>query len=110
MTLFFIGEIISADMTQRTDKNSGEITQYVSVNVMMRMVTKDGKPKVYAEDIMLPVSYHDLIDKNVGKYIVIPYNYIQTKDKAFLFVDDKYLPIIVESNPFEAYKPVKKAA
>ena len=112
MTLFFVGEIVSSDLTQRTDKQSGEITQFVSVNVMMRMITKDGKPKVYAEDIMLPIQYRDLIEQSTGKYIVIPYNYVQTKEKAYLFVDDKYQPIVLDSNPFEqvVQKSTKKAA
>ena len=104
MTLFFVGEIISSDVIQRTDKQTGQVTEYLSVNVMMRMVTKEGKPKVYAEDIQLPVVYKDLVDQNVGKYIVIPYNYIQTKDKSYLFPDDKYELVILDRNPFEVSK------
>ncbi len=110
MTLFFVGEIISSDVTQRNDKNSGELIHYLSVNVMMRMVTKDGKPKVYAEDIMLSISYRELIEESVGKYIVIPYNYVQTKDRAFLFVDEKYELLILDKNPFEVSKSSKKVA
>ena len=104
MTLFFVGEIISSDVIQRMDKQTGQVTEYLSVNVMMRMVTKEGKPKVYAEDIQLPVVYKDLVDQNVGKYIVIPYNYIQTKDKSYLFPDDKYELVILDRNPFEVSK------
>ena len=109
MTLFFVGEIISSDVIQRTDKQTGQVTEYLSVNVMMRMVTKEGKPKVYAEDIQLPIVYKDLVDQNVGKYIVIPYNYIQTKDKSYLFPDDKYQLVILDHNLFEVSKPLKKS-
>ena len=110
MTLFFVGEIVSGDIIQRTDKHTGQITEYLTVNVMMRMVTKQGKPKIYAEDITLPMDYKELIDRSVGKYIVIPYQYFTTKDKAFLFVDEKYQVIILDKNPFEPTAQSKKAA
>ncbi len=110
MTLFFIGEIISSDIIERKDKNTGEMLRYLTVNVMMRMVTKEGKPKVYAEDIQLPLIYQDTVEQGVGKYIVIPYNYIQTKDKSYLFPDDKYQLVILDHNPLEVSKPLKKSA
>lgn len=110
MTLFFIGEIVSGDVIRRTDKNTGEVTETLVVNVMMKMVTAEGKPKVYAEDISLPIRYKDLIEQSTGKYIVIPYNYISTKDRSFLFVDEKYQPVILDENPLMQAHKAKKAA
>jgi len=99
MTLFFIGEIISTDLVERTDKTTGLINQYLVANVAARLITKDGKPKLYGEDIQLPIEFKDIVERNVGKYIVIPYQYISTKDKSFLFVDDKYQPVFLDHNP-----------
>ncbi|BCD60033.1 MULTISPECIES: hypothetical protein [unclassified Nitratiruptor] len=110
MTLFYIGEIVSHDVLERTDKTTGVVNHYVTVNVMMKMVTKDGKPKVFADDITLPIQYKNIIEQSVGKYIVIPYNYIQTKDKSYLFVDEKYQPVILDHNPLFEQKTTKKAA
>lgn len=110
MTLFFIGEIVSSDVLERRDKNTGEVTENLVVNVMMRMVTAEGKPKVYAEDITMPKRYKDLVEQSVGKFIIIPYNFISTKDRAYLFVDEKYQPVILDENPLLQAHKAKKAA
>ena len=110
MLLFFVGEIISSDIRDRRDKQTGEITYNLVVNVALRVKDKNGKTKIVAEDVVLPYEYKDLIEKSEGKYILIPYNYLSTKDSSFLFVDSNYQPVILENNPFEKKQQVKQKA
>jgi len=109
MLLFYLGEIISVDIRERKDKTTGEVTYNLVANIALKIKDRNGKPKLIADDIVMPYEYKDMLEKSEGKYILIPHNYLKTKDNTYLFVDENYIPIFFDSNPLES-KPIKKSA
>jgi len=104
MTTFFIGLVDEVKPTSRKDKTTGQVTMSAQLTATFQAVDNEGYTCKSTEDIGFPIDLLGGLQQAKGKYIVIPYKTISTKNGTYTFPDDALSFQVLDKNPIELKK------
>ena len=107
MTLQLIGQLIEVEPTESTNKNTGKVTQHTTITVMFDGLNDKGYVKRTVETIQLDEDYMEKLEDNIGKYIAISYNIMNTAKGTYVFPDNTMPVMVLDKNPLD-YTRFKK--
>lgn len=113
MLTFYTGQIMASRHVEQKKKGSTVVNMFTEVNVMFTGYDIKGETVMQMDAVRLSEEYNDLMKSSIGKYVAIPYRFLQLPTGSYMFPADDIEPLILDKNPTE-YKnpsdPVKKVS
>ncbi|MDY0194395.1 MAG: hypothetical protein RBR93_12875 [Aliarcobacter butzleri] len=106
MTTFFIGILEEVRPVNRKNKDTGVVTSSLEVTVTFDTKDKQGYLVKGTEQIQMDMSDFQILTSAKGKYLVIPYQTINTKNGTYTFPNDSLGFQIFDKNPLEIKKVI----
>jgi len=106
MITFFIGQLEEVRPNNRKNKETGVVTTSLEATVTFQTNDKDGYLVKSTEQIQMEMSDFQALSLAKGKFIVIPYLTINTKNGTYTFPSDSLSYQIFDKNPLELKKPL----
>lgn len=106
MITFFIGQLEEVRPNNRKNKETGVVTTSLEATVTFQTNDKEGYLVKSTEQIQMEMSDFKTLSDSKGKFIVIPFLTINTKNGTFTFPSDSLTYQIFDKNPFELKKPL----
>ena len=105
MFTFYTGQIMASRHVEQKKKGSNTVTTFTEVNVMFSGFDNNGETVMQMDAIRLGEEYNDLFKANIGKYVSIPFVYIQTPNGNYMFPVEDMAPVIHDTNPVQYVNP-----
>lgn len=113
MLTFYTGQIMASRHIEQKKKGSQIASIYTEVNVMFSGFDVNGETVMQMDAIRVGEEYNDLFKANIGKFVAIPYTFLQTPNGSYMFPSSDMQPIIFDQNPTQYQNPMgqsKKSA
>lgn len=94
-----IGQIMGAKAVSRKDKTTGLNQVTTEVTVQYHDYDVNGELVMDIDVVSYPAKSLDELKLNVGKFIVIPYLYLNTPKGTYLFPDEMMAYHFYDTNP-----------
>ena len=104
MITFFIGQLEEVRPQNRKNKETGVVTTTLEATVTFETKDKDGYLVKATEQIQMEMSDFQALTQAKGKFIVIPYLTINTKNGTYTFPSDSLGYQVFDKNPLEIKK------
>lgn len=99
--LQYIGEVRSAKLSERKDKNTGKIEYSTQVTLEQVIVDKNGEDEIETKNFFLPHDDLDFLKSIKGKYLLIQMRFLQVKTGTYLFEDEDFDYLVFDKNPHD---------
>lgn len=106
MTTFFIGQVDEVRPMQRKNKDTGVVTMSLQLTATFEARDKDGYLIKSTQDIQMDMSDMNALNQAKGKFILIPYMTISSKNGTYTFPNDSMGFQVFDKNPFEIKKAI----
>lgn len=100
MYTYLIGYCDEVRPLTRFDKKSGETISTIDVTVTFESNDQDGYLIKSTETISFDAKLKPKFDSVKGKFIAIPYRFLNTRTGAYMFPDDSLDFQVFSKNPF----------
>lgn len=100
MYTYLVGFCDEVRPLSRVDKKTGEVFSSIDVTVTFESQDLQGYLIKSTETINYDFSMKSKLDSIKGKYIAIPYRFLNTRTGAYMFPDDNLDFQVFLSNPF----------
>lgn len=100
MYTYLIGYCDEVRPLTRVDKKSGETISTIDVTVTFESNDQDGYLIKSTETISFDAKLKPKFDSVKGKFIAIPYRFLNTRTCAYMFPDDSLDFQVFSKNPF----------
>ncbi|MBE2984228.1 hypothetical protein CCAL9344_04540 [Campylobacter sp. RM9344] len=109
MYTYLIGFCDEVRPISRIDKKTGEVSSSIDVTITFEGRDKQGYLIKSTETISYDFSLKPQFDSLKGKYIAVPYRFLNTRNGAYMFPDDSLNFQVFNENPFASkeLKPSK---
>jgi len=104
MTTFFVGQVDEVRPTSRKDKTTGQVQMNATLTATFQTQDNEGYLNKSTENISFPIDLLGGLQSAKGKYIVIPYTTINTKNGTYTFPDDNLSFQTFDKNPLSMDK------
>lgn len=106
MITFYVGQLEEVRPQNRKNKETGVVTTSLEATVTFETKDKEGYLVKSTEQIQMEMSDIKALTDAKGKFIVIPYLTINTKNGTYTFPSDSLGFQIFDKNPLELKKPL----
>lgn len=100
MYTYLIGFVDEVRPVVRNDKKTGEIFRSVDFTLTFESHDYEGYLVKSTESIQMPYENLEKLKTYKGKYVAVPYRFINTKNGAYMFPDENLSVELFETNPF----------
>ncbi|PSM52714.1 hypothetical protein CBLAS_0831 [Campylobacter blaseri] len=100
MYTYLIGLVDEVRPISRTDKKTGEVLNSIDVTITFEGHDTKGYLIKNTETVNFDFFLRAKFDEVKGKYIGIPYRFLNTRTGAYMFPDDSMDFQVFENNPF----------
>lgn len=105
MLTFYTGQVMASRHVSQKKKGTNIVTTFTEVNVMFSGFDLNGEAVMQMDAIRLGEEYNDFFKSKIGKYVSIPYVFLQTPNGSYMFPSDDMEPVFHDKNPVEYLKP-----
>lgn len=109
MTTFFIAQVDEVRPLNRKDKTTGQVKSLTQLTATFQAQDNEGYLVKSSENITFSIDLLSKLQTTKGKFIVVPYATINTKNGTYTFPDDNLDFIVFDKNPLEV-KETRKAS
>jgi hypothetical protein len=106
MITFFVGQLEEVRPQNRKNKETGVVTTSLEATVTFETKDKDGYLVKATEQIQMEMNDFQALTAAKGKFIVIPYLTINTKNGTYTFPSDTLGYQVFDKNPLEIKRPL----
>jgi len=107
MITFYVGQLEEVRPVNRKNKETGVVTTSLEATVTFDTKDKEGYLVKSTEQIQMEMSDFKVLSESKGKFIVVPYLTINTKNGTYTFPSDTLSFQIFDKNPLELKLPLK---
>ena len=109
MYTYLLGLCDEGRPISRIDKKTGEVASSIDVTITFESRDQHGYLVKSTETINYDFSLKPKFDSVKGKYIAVPYRFLNTRNGAYMFPDESLSFQVFNENPFlkETTKPSK---
>lgn len=100
MYTYLIGKVDEVRPLSRIDKKSGEVLNSIDVTITFEGRDNQGYLIKSTETINYDFSFKSKFDAVKGKFIGVPYRYLNTRTGSYMFPDDNLNFEVFETSPF----------